>query len=260
MNLEKTKSLFLKSMIGCLVAAAVLAVATILAGQFNDVSARALFTIVLVAIHCLVSFGFILNNEKQETFESLSIFANATFILIILSFMTSVLGVWGIVPGWLVAKLYAVYFVLLFAILHGETLAKTLGKQHNIDLIVHWNYVFMAVVVILIMPVIFMADQDLLTPFYYRFLAACGIIDATLTLVAVILHKLYLQKHPKLVDNIFSIQPVPGQPGSTQYVQVQNAPGQPKRGTNIFVFILIAYLAVQFAAGIILGILGTLHR
>lgn len=74
MHLEKVKSLFLKSLIGCLVAAAGVAVVAVVSGQFNNVLQMALYTILLVALHCLVSFGFIVNNEKQETFESLAFF------------------------------------------------------------------------------------------------------------------------------------------------------------------------------------------
>lgn len=256
MNLDKIKSLFLKVLIGCLVAAAALAVVTILAGHFNNVSAKALLTILLIAIHALVSFGFIVNNEKQETFESLDIFANATFIVIVLSFITSVFGVWGIVPGDLVAKMYALYFVLLFAILHGEVLTKTLGKQSNINTIVYANYSFMLIVILLLIPVIFVGGNGGLAPLYYRFLAVFGIIDATLTLVAIILHKLYVQKHPKINDPVFNVQQYPGQIVG-QNIQAAAPPA--KRHMNIFVIILIGYVVIQIGGAIFVAILGRLY-
>jgi hypothetical protein len=252
MRLQQLKSLFLKTLIGCLVAAAGLAVVTILAGQFNDLSGKALVTILIIAIHALVSFGFIVNNEKQETFENLNFFTNVTFLILVLSFITAVFGVWGLVSGALVAKLYALYFVLLFATLHGEVLVKILGKQLGIDKVVYSNLGFMAAVVIMLIPVIFIADSVTLDPFYYRLLAAVGIVDATLTLVAVILHKLYVQKHPTVTDPVFNLVRTP----DGQLVQ---AAVPKKRGMNIFVVLLIGYVCLQIVGSIIVGVLGALN-
>jgi len=256
MNLPNIKSVFFKVLIGCLIAAAGLAVVTVLIGQFNDLTVKALFTILLVALHSLVSISFITNNEKQDTFDSLAFFTNVTFGIIILSFMTSITGVWGLLTGSMVWKLYMLYFVLLFATLHGEVLAKTLGKQENIDKIVKTNFVFMTFVVVMLLPVIFANDSSLLTAFYYRLLAAFGIIDATLTLIAVILHNLYVQKHPKVVDPVFNIQQLPGQPGQNVQVTVK----QPRRGMNVFVVILLGLVAVQVIGGIIIAAIGAVNK
>jgi len=249
MQFSRLKSLFLKSLIGCLIAAATLAVSTILVGHFGEISSKALVTIFLIAVHCLISFGFIVNNEKQETFENLAIFANATFLIIVLSFATSVLGVWGVLPGEFVGRLYALYGVLLFATLHGEVLARTVGKQANIDKVVYTNYMFMSVVVIMLLPIIFLHDSaGTLGPFYFRLLAACGVVDATLTLVAIIMHKLYIQKHPKINDNVFNLPP--GQGGVPAGTQAQQTAAAPRRGTNIFVVVLIGFIVLQIIGSI----------
>jgi hypothetical protein len=261
MDLAKTKSVFLKIMIGCLVAAAGLAVVTVLAGTFNDILGKALFTIVLVAVHALISFEFINNNEKQATFENLGFFTNATFTIIVLSFITSVLGTWSILPGDIVWKLYELYLILLFAILHAEVLAKTLGKESNIDTVVFVNYVFMTVVVLMLLPVIFSNYDESLGGFYYRVLAAAGIVDATLTLVAVILHKLYVQKHPKVTDPVFSLPQAPAVPGQApaagQPAPTTAAPAPPpKKHMNIFVVLLIIFLGFQLLSSLVVVVLG----
>src|SRR5689334_20110910 len=107
MDLAKLKNYFLKIMIGCLVASGVIAVVTVLTGHFNEIFGKSLITILLIAIHALVSFGYIDLNEKNESVNDLTFFHNTTFILIILSFITSIFGVWGIFGGDLVGKLYA---------------------------------------------------------------------------------------------------------------------------------------------------------
>lgn len=253
MNFQKLKNLFLKSLIGCLIAAAVLAVITVIIGHFNSVFIRALFTILLIALHCLVSFSFIVNNEKEKTFDNLVFFTNVTFFIIVLSFITSTLGVWRLLSGTLVAELYALYLVLLFATLHGEVLVKTIGKQNNIDKVVYTNYIFMAIVVLMLIPAIFVSDNARLPSLYYRSLAAAGIIDATLTLIAVILHKLYVQKHPQLTDSIYSMPQPTGQ--LRQNVQIASTP---KKGMNIFVKLLIGYVVLQLVGAIFVIMYGTL--
>src|SRR5690348_4405810 len=99
MDLLKLKSIFLKVLIACLIASAAVAVLTVLTGHFNDLLSKSLVTILLIAIHTLVSFAFIVNNEKQETFESLHFFTNVFFVLVVLSFVTSTFGLWGLAPG-----------------------------------------------------------------------------------------------------------------------------------------------------------------
>lgn len=254
MDLLKIKNLFLKVLIACLIAAGSLAVITVLVGKFSDTLSKALFTILIVAIHSLISFSFITNNEKQDTFENLSFFTNATFGVIVFSFITAVLGIWGILPGDLVAKLYGVYAVLLFAILHAEVLARSVDKQAGLDKLVYINYCFMIVVVVLLMPVIFTGFSSSLGGFYYRILAACGIVDATLTLVVAIQHKIYLQKHPHLKDPVFVTPLASGQTPGMQ--PVAGVAPQPKRGMNIFLRILIGLLILQLLGGLVLMVVG----
>ncbi|MDB5182169.1 MAG: hypothetical protein JWP13_932 [Candidatus Saccharibacteria bacterium] len=257
MNFSKIKSLFLRLLIACLVAASLLAVVTVLVGSFTEVSSKALITILLIAVHSLVSISFITNHEKQDTFSNLAVFTNVTFGIIVLSFITSVLGVWGLLSGELVGKLYALFVVLLFACLHGEVLAKTLGKQVTIDKVVYANFVFMTIVVLMLLPVIFSGFSESLGSFYYRLLAAVGIIDATLSLVAVILHTLYVQKHPQISDPVFSLQQLPYQQnGENVPVMVQ----QPKRHTNIFVVILIGFLVLQVIGSVLVAVIGAISK
>lgn len=233
MDYTNIKNVFLKILIACLVAAAGIAVVAVLAGSFTDILGKALVTIMVVAFHSLTALGFINRNTSQS-----SIFMNSALGLLVISFATSILGVWGILDGELVGKLYGQYFILLFSILHGEILVKIVGKQRSIDKIVITNFWFMAVVVAMLVPVIFLADSMTLDGFYYRVLAAAGIIDATLTLTAIIMHRLYLQKHPEAVDT------------------TSDKPSKHHAGVSILVAILIGYIALQMVGSLIFMIVG----
>jgi hypothetical protein len=255
MDLPSLKRLFLKIMIGSLVAAGGVAVITVLSGQFNEVLARALATIALIAVHALVSFTYIDINQRQKSSNELSIFSNATFIIIILSFITSIFATWSLLGSEITLKLYLTYGVLLFAVLHAEVLSKMAKNSTSISNVVYTNYVFMLLVVLLIMPVIYSSDATTLSDAYYRILAAMGIIDATLTLVAIIMNKLYLQKNPTINPTIFGNVPMSVLPNGT-VVAAAPAP-QRKKGMNIFLILLICYLGFQLLSGLVFIVMGS---
>jgi hypothetical protein len=252
MNFVKIKNIFLKVMICCLVAAATVAVVTVLIGKFDDILERSLFTILMVAVHALISFGFISNNKKQVESKNLTLFINAIFGIIILSFMTALFGIWKIIPGHIVAELYELYFVLLFAIVHAEALEKMLGKQKLIDRVIYTNFVFMIIVVALFIPAIFTAFDSTLSSLYYRFMASMGIIDVTLIILTVILQRMYLQKHPKDIATIMSESQLQDANASSVVKPAGSAVHiQPHGAFQIIVYILAGLMALQIAASIL---------
>lgn len=93
----------------------------------------------------------------------------------------------------------------------------------------------MVAVVGMLLVVIFSGDPTLLPNFYYRLLAAIGIVDATLSISAIIMHKLYAQKHPVAVPN-----------------NAQTPAPQPKSfWKNPLVVILLLFLGMQLVGGLI---------
>jgi hypothetical protein len=232
------KKFFLFNLIGSLIISALVAVITVLIGKFNEVTVRVLFTLLMVVVHSLVCLAFIWDDEKQNTFERLSFFINVLFVLIVLSFLTSIFGIWKIIPGDIVLKLYLTYGILIFASLHGDILSKALNKETYIDLIIYVNYVFMILVVLMLQLVIYTDNfVQTLGELFFRILAALGIIDGTLSILTIIFYKLYMNKHPK-VDSI--LQNTSVQLSSSGQKQVQ-------KGLSIWVWILIIYLIFQIS-------------
>lgn len=218
------------NLIGALILSALLAVVTVLIGEFNDFAWRVLATLGMVMIHSLISLGFIWNDERQNTFDKLSFFANVIFILIVISFITSIFGIWKIVPSDMIGNLYQTYFVLAFASLHGDILSKALGKEKYMNITISANYVFMIAVVLMLQPIIFLSDpSSQLGDFYYRLLAAIGIIDGTLSILTIIFYKIYMHNHPKLENPLI----------------VNKSQEVKKSGLSWWVWLLIIYLVVQ---------------
>lgn len=239
---DKIRRTFFQVLIGCLVAAAGIAVVAVLMGSFNEVLGRALGTIAVVAVHALLSFSYISETAKKDERDggrSIDLFSNMVFTLIVASFITSTFAIWQLIGSEITGKLYMSYGVLLFATLHADVLYRIRGFEKRIDATVAVNYAFMTVVAAMLMLVIFVSDPADLGEFFYRILAAAGIIDATTTITAVIMHKMYLQKHPVLTPE-----------------EAQQPVAQSKNfWKNPFVILLILFLLLQFIGGIIALIL-----
>jgi hypothetical protein len=253
---ESLKKLFIKILIASLIAAAVVAVIAVLVDQLSDIMWRALTTLGLVAAHAVASLAYIRTNGQLKDGEELKFFSNTVFVIIIFSFLTSVFGTWQVLGGELVVKLYLTYLVLLFVALHGELLSKTLKLESYINKIVYVNYVFMAIVFSMLMPLIYFA-HDLFGGAYYRVLAASGIVDATLTILAVIFLKLYLQKHPQVPSQVFTLS-------STTQLDTNGQPVlaavvAPKRRTNPLLLLLGIYIIAQLIISLVGAVFGNMR-
>lgn len=247
MNLAEFKKFFLFNLIGSLIISALVAVVTVLIGEFNDISMRILLTLLMVMIHSLVSLAFIWDDERQSTFHRLSFFKNVLFILIVISFVTSLFGIWEIVPGNTIGDLYQTYFVVAFAALHGDILSKALNKTRYLDIIIYANYLFMIIVVFMLQPIIFLNNAlSVMGEMYFRFLGAAGIIDGTLSILTIILYKIYIHKHPRIEN--------PLQPGNK--VENNEVYEKKRKGLSIWVWILLIYLFLQIVVPLAVWIFG----
>ena len=234
MNASQLKSLFFKTLIACLVATAAVAVTAILAGGMNDITSRSLFTIVIVGVHALAGLGFINMDGTKDSAGSLKWFANVVFSIIVLSFITAVLGIWDVLPGELFWKLYLTYGVIMVAVLHAEVLARILNHQPSTNAVIYTNYAVMAIVVVMLLVAIYASEYDILGTMFFRSLAALAVIDGTLTLTAIILDTLYLSKHPELITENSVVTPQ-------------------KRGPSILVILVLGFLGIQLL-GMLLGL------
>lgn len=257
MKVAELKKISITIMIASLIAAAALAVIAVLVGSFGDVFIKALFTLGLVAIHSLISLAFIDQTQKKSA-SYLPLFNNTIFVIIVLSFFTSVFGIWQILESEHVGKLYLTYFILIFASLHGEMLAQILNsKNKTINGVVGVNYIFMALVISLLVPLIWLSSHIDFGGFYFRLLAAAGIIDATLTILAVIMHRLHIQKHPQETSKLYNIVTKLDENG--QQIQIREEV-KPSRRLHPMIWVLIIFLGAQVVIPILFILLAMISQ
>ncbi|MEI6378305.1 MAG: hypothetical protein WCO55_01470 [Candidatus Falkowbacteria bacterium] len=246
LTLSQFKKFFLYTLIGTLIGAAGVAVVTVLAGTFNETAAKALLTLFMVMLHSLVCLCFIWDDERTNTFERLAFFSTMMFMIIVLSFVTSLFGIWHVLAAATVWKVYQTFFVIAFASLHMDILSKALGRQSYLDTTIVTNFLFIFVVFVMFLPIIFVTNAvSVLGEGYFRLLGAVGIIDGTLSILAIIFYKLYTQQHPQEPNPIFGSGPDATKPA--------------KKGLNVWVWLLIAYLALQVAMPMFMWLMRSLR-
>ena len=190
------KKFFLFNLIGALIISALVAIVTILIGKFNEITLKILLTLSMVVVHSLISLAFIWDDEKQDLSGKFAFFVNVFFLVIVISFVISIFGIWKIIPREVVWEIYQTFFIVVLSSLQGNFLSKALNKETYLDLIVYVNYLFIAVVVLMLLPVIYVDNVvKYLGEIYFRILGAVGIIDGTLSILTIIFYKLYKHKH-----------------------------------------------------------------
>jgi hypothetical protein len=224
-NFKEFKRFFIFTSIGALIVSALVAVVAVLLGEFNDIMWRVFETLFMVILHSFVALAFIWDDSRNNTFTKLSFFINTVFVLVVMSFVTSLFGIWQLLDGEIVWHCYQTFFLVAFASLHGDMLAKATKREKYIDYVIFANYIFIVLVVMIFLPIIFTDDAlRVLGAFYFRVLAATGIIDGTLSILTIIFYKLYMHRHPEAV-----------RPGDAVW-----------SGVGIWLWIIMIYIAMQF--------------
>ena len=240
-DFSQVKKYLIFNLIGCLVLAALVAVVVVIVGKFNDVTQKALVTLLVAMLHSLVSLLFVWDDSRRNAFNRLPIFVNTIFILVITSFFTLLFGIWKILPyGTLtVGHLYQTYLMVAFAALHVDLLYKVVRIQKLIDGVVFANYLFIAVVLMMVQPIVYTKNAYMvLHPMYFRLLSAAIIIDGTLTLLAIIFYRLYLHSHPEIKNSM----ELSGQTGFAR-----------PRGLSAVIWVIIIFLMIFWGLPMLYG-------
>lgn len=200
MKVKEIRSLLIKLFLGALVVAALVAVISILVGSFNETAQRSIGTIFVAMVHILVLFGVLsITSKDPRTEKSTNLVLNSSIVIVVASFLTSVLAVWDLLDTEISVKLYVTYVVLLVAIFHAKAIDDIRVVYDKVAGYVYANFAFITLVVILLLGAVYLNTLNLLDGFYGRLLAAAAVIDFTLSMIVAVMQRLYLQKHPEPV-------------------------------------------------------------
>jgi len=203
-SFAKFKNIFIYAFVGSLIISALVAITTVLTGSFSEVTSRVFLSLFMVVVHSLISLFFIWDDSRHNTFTKLAFFMNTLFVIVILSFVTSLFGVWKILSPEIIGHIYyQVYFLIACGAFHADMLSKASHKEKYIDGVIYANYAFIAIIIAMFMPIIFVDNyENVLGEMYLRSFAAVGIIDGTLSILTIIFYKLYMFRHPEIKEKI----------------------------------------------------------
>lgn len=197
------RNLFIKCLLGLLVAAAIVAVISVLAGGMDSTAWRSIWTIGAAILHISIVFGVIsISNMEQNASRRLStsIVSNATVAIAVMSFFTAVLHIWDVLWPDIAGKLYSTYFVLFVGLLYAKVIMDAEAQYNKLRPYAYANYGFIALAVALVVGVIF-NGWEAAGELYSRLLTVSVIISATLGIIVAVLLKLHIQKHPEIYKN-----------------------------------------------------------
>jgi len=239
-NIAKYKKYVINTLIFSLISAALVAVVSVVIGSFNDTSQKIIWILASIVGHALLNIALI--ERSEEPGGSFELFKNTLYALIPVSIVTSVLGITTVLSSDLTGSLYQLYLLAVGVSLHVNILQLFKGASKLIDKIVMGNIFFTCLLGILLLPQIFLNDPSIeLGDYYYRILAAAGIVDVTLSVLTLIYYKIYAQHHPeaKSIMQLFT---------------------KHNGKTRVWVWILIVFALIQIVPAIIFGVFSLFSR
>lgn len=183
-------------LIGGLVLSALISIVAVLVGEFNDTVGRAFGTTITIMVHSLLGLLFL--SVKRSRNLSGAVLINTTFTLIVASMITSIIGIWDIIPGRIVGDLYSMYFLTIVAALIIAGLIATHIKDKVVGGLAWGASGTVVVAFVSLVPWVFAEFPSSLPQFYFRVVAALFILAATVTILTVIFDRLFAIKHPEL--------------------------------------------------------------
>ena len=258
MNFEKVRNILVKILLGTLVAAAAVAVGVILIGTVGDIMWRVIGTLAAAVGYVLVLLAIISTvpqiNEEPEGRSALFL-VNSLLALVCASYLTSILGIWGVTDGELSTKLHLAYFVILLGIFYAKPLITLEQSNPRLKRFIRANYIFIALACVLAsIAIVAPTEWSLWDSFFGRFVAAAVVIDVTLSMIITVLYHLDTQQLRKSKPNGTLIANTTRTNNEAEATIPQQS--NSTAPTPIWKAVLIVLFAVFVGIPVLMGVLG----
>jgi hypothetical protein len=182
-------------LIGGLVLSALISVAAILIGEFNEIIQKTLFTTFIVVTHTLILLGFI-SNDKQALLGR-SLVPTTIFGVILANIVTSTLGTWGVWDSDISWRAFSLYALLIGTAFIAAGLLRARIAHPGVTAAAYTSLGLLGLWTLLLVPWIFI-DVSMLDEFYFRLVGAASILLATAVAVTIVLRQIIISQKPEL--------------------------------------------------------------
>lgn len=190
----RAKKLFVYIAVGSVILSAIITIVSILVGQFSDITWRALGTTASICLHALLALAFVTVNHKHSK-PGDRLIENVVFVIVVASFLDTIMGIWGIISGDIAWRLYMAFFWGFIGAVIIRSLLPTLAYTANLRRLCTFTIAMTIVLYLLLLPAILLVSDTVEFPdFYYRLLAAAGVLEGTLCVLVAIFSRLHTAK------------------------------------------------------------------
>ena len=194
-KLGKIRLAFLYVLIGSLAASALVAIAGLIIGEFNEVIQKALLTIFTIFMHSLLILAIVI--ADRHNLIGKAILPTVIGGLALVSLATTTLGTWEVITAELAWRLIGLYFFIIAATYVAVGVLKLYVNQIAVKALVFSSVALTALLTIAIIPWSLDLFGDL-NSLYFRIVAAIAILGVTVALIAVIWRTIAIARTPEL--------------------------------------------------------------
>lgn len=195
-RLSKLKLAFLYVLIGGLVVSALISVAAILIGEFNEIVQKALFTTFVLVVYSCIALLVVLADTKNQLGRS---FIPTTILaLIIANMVTSTLGIWGVWDGDISWRMMNVYALLIGSAFLVSGARKLAIRHQAVQTLAYVTLGLIGLLTLVLIPWVLFYDASWLGELYYRVIGALSILTVTALIVTSIMNRIAVSQHPSL--------------------------------------------------------------
>lgn len=203
---NELKLAFLYVLIGGLVIAALISISAILIGEFNSVIQKALSTTFVLVTHSLLALA-IVSADTRNTLGK-SVIATTILVSVVANMFTTTFGIWQIWGDGASLNAFHLY-MLAIGTAFAVAAALSLRIAHQATrLLASASAGLMVLFSLLVVPWIVIDDSSSFDAFYFRAIAAAGILTATVFVITAIVNRIAIGQNAAL--EIKTAEKIPG--------------------------------------------------
>lgn len=194
-KISKVKLGFLYLLIGGLVVAALISVVALLIGTISQSIQSAFLTTGAIVLYSAMLLLVVLADTRNQLGRSL--LPTAIFILLICQMVTSVLGIWDILPEGMAGRFTALYCVALSGAFLVEGMLRLSLNHKVVKTLSYASSGAVVLFVVILSPWIILSEKNEFGDLYYRIVAAVSIVIVTMLIVTAIMNRITVYQRPE---------------------------------------------------------------
>jgi hypothetical protein len=204
---NKLKLAFLYVLIGGLVISALISVSAILIGEFNSVIQKALLTTLVLVTHSLLALAIVSADSRNMLGKS--IIATTILVSVLANMFTTTFGIWQIWGEGASLNAFHLYMLAIGTAFVIAGVFKLRLAHQATRILTYVSVGLIGLFSLLVVPWIVVDNSSLLDAFYFRAIAAAGILAATSLVITAIVNRIALGQHQALRHKKSDVQ-IPG--------------------------------------------------